>query len=95
MKDKGPMLLNIPGYKAETASFSTAELGALTVLIGKFWVGGPLPNDDAELAPLACCTPAQWQSLKGTVLGKFVAIEEGRRLTPSPKLAALIKGERY
>ena len=43
-------------YARETGHLNNAEHGAYLMLIKHYWcTGGPLPDNNAELARLACC----------------------------------------
>jgi len=62
-------------YDKDTGDLGALEHGAYLMLIKHYWCkAAPLPMDHVKLARIACCTPAEWSRIKGTVLGFF---EEG------------------
>jgi uncharacterized protein YdaU (DUF1376 family) len=64
------MPLWIADYRADTAHLGAAEHGAYLLLIMHYWQTGGLPDDDRQLARIACMAPVEWKRAK-PVLVKF------------------------
>src|SRR5688500_10709572 len=64
------MPLYIADYRKDTAHLSAAQHGAYLLLIMHYWATGAVPDDDAQLARIACMTPTEWRKAKG-VIGAF------------------------
>lgn len=47
-------------YLANTGHLNRAQHGSYCMLIGHYWVTGSLPDDDAQLARIAGCSPEEW-----------------------------------
>lgn len=65
------MPLYIADYRADTAHLSAAEHGAYLNLIMHYWTTGGLPDDDRQLARIACMTPAEWRRARPTIKAFF------------------------
>jgi uncharacterized protein YdaU (DUF1376 family) len=61
----------VADYRADTAHLSAAEHGAYLLLIMHYWQKGGLPIDDAQLARIACMSPAEWGRVSNTIAGFF------------------------
>lgn len=72
------MPLYIADYKADTGHLSAAEHGAYLLLIMHYWTTGALPNDDRQLARIACMTATEWRRSRDTIAAFF---EDGWRHT--------------
>lgn len=70
------MPLYIADYLADTRRLNAAEHGAYLLLIMEYWQIGSLPNDDRQLARIACMTDKEWKEARPIVEGFF---EEGWR----------------
>ena len=55
------MPLYIGDYRADTTHLSAAQHGAYLLLIMHYWQQGSLPDDDEQLARIACMTLAEWR----------------------------------
>jgi uncharacterized protein YdaU (DUF1376 family) len=65
------MPLYIADYRLDTARLSAAEHGAYLLLIMEYWASGSLPDDDRQLARIACMTDREWKAAKPIVRGFF------------------------
>lgn len=61
------MPLYIADYRKDTAHLSAAEHGAYLLLIMHYWATGELPDDDRQLARIACMTPPEWKRTRPVV----------------------------
>lgn len=61
------MPLYIADYRADTAHLSGTEHGAYLLLIMHYWSTGAIPDDDRQLARIACLTPAEWRRVRPVV----------------------------
>jgi uncharacterized protein YdaU (DUF1376 family) len=67
------MKLYVGDYLADTTHLTTLEHGAYALLLMAMWrSGGSLPAADDNLARLARCSPAEWASMKTTILAFFL-----------------------
>lgn len=68
------MPLYVSDYLADAGHLSTFEHGAYLLLIMNYWQrGGPLPNDEKQLARIARVTMPQWRKIAPTVTRFFVS----------------------
>lgn len=65
------MPLYIADYRADTAHLSAAQHGAYLLLIMHYWQTGGLPNDDEQLARIACMWPEEWHGARPTIEALF------------------------
>lgn len=65
------MPLYIGDYLRDTRRLSTLEHGAYLLLIMEYWQQGGLPDDDAQLARIACLSPSEWKSVRPTISSFF------------------------
>lgn len=65
------MPLWIADYRQDTAHLNAAQHGAYLLLIMHYWATGALPVDDAQLARIACMTPAEWKRSRSTIAAFF------------------------
>jgi uncharacterized protein YdaU (DUF1376 family) len=61
------MPLYVPDYRADTAHLGALEHGVYLLLIMHYWLTGALPEDDRQLARIACVSDAQWRRSKPTI----------------------------
>lgn len=72
------MPLHVGDYAADTGHLCDAEHGAYLLLIMHYWRTGPLPDDDARLARIACASdPKRWGKTIGPVVRAFFRSEDG------------------
>ena len=65
-------------YHKATRHLTRDQHGAYMLLIGEAWrLGGTLPDDDALLAAWAICTPAEWATIKSTIMA-FFSLRRGK-----------------
>lgn len=55
------MPLYIADYRKHTSHLGAAEHGAYLLLIMHYWAVGELPDDDRQLARIACMTEREWR----------------------------------
>jgi len=65
------MPLYIADYRADTAHLGASEHGAYLLLIMHYWQTGGLPDDDRQLARIACMTPPEWKRARPVVSAFF------------------------
>lgn len=65
------MPLYVADYLADTRHLGAVEHGAYLLLIMHYWQTGGLPDDDTQLARIACCTAAEWRKIRGVVANFF------------------------
>jgi len=65
------MPLYIADYRADTAHLGVTEHGAYLLLIMHYWQTGGLPDDDRQLARVACMTAVQWKKARPTIAALF------------------------
>jgi len=61
------MPLYVGDYLRDTRRLTAAEHGAYLLLIMEYWISGALPNDDRQLARIACMSLAEWKKAKPNV----------------------------
>jgi len=57
----------VADYLRDTRRLTAAEHGAYLLLIMEYWISGALPNDDRQLARIACMSLAEWKKAKPNV----------------------------
>ncbi len=70
------MPIHIGDYKRDTGHLRAAGHGAYLLLLFHHWSTGALPDDDEQLAAIACMSSAEWKKAK-PILIKF--FDEGWR----------------
>ena len=55
------MPLYIGDYRADTTHLNAALHGAYLLLVMHYWQQGGLPDDDEQLAGIACMSIGQWR----------------------------------
>ena len=58
-------------YLRDTRRLNAAEHGAYLLLIMEYWTAGSLPDDDSQLARIACMTPSEWKRSRPIVQAFF------------------------
>lgn len=71
MTGKPWMPLYVADYLADTRHLGALEHGAYLLLILHYWQTGGLPDDDTQLARIACCTSTEWRKARGVVAAFF------------------------
>src|SRR4051812_25549136 len=56
------MSWHIGDYKKDTGHLRAAGHGAYVLLCMHYWATGGLPNDDKQLAAIACMTDREWKA---------------------------------
>lgn len=64
------MPIHIGDYKRDTGHLRAAGHGAYLMLLFHHWSTGSLPDDDEQLAAIACMSRAEWKKAK-PILSKF------------------------
>lgn len=64
------MPIHIGDYKRDTGHLRAAGHGAYLLLLFHHWSTGSLPDDDEQLASIACMSPAEWRKAK-PIISKF------------------------
>lgn len=88
------MPLYVADYRAKTAHLSTLQHGIYLLLIMHYWTTGGLPDDDAQLARIACVTAAEWRKNKTTIESFFKPGWKHGRVEEELAKAAEISGKR-
>lgn len=65
------MSLHIGDYKKDTGHLGAAEHGAYLLLTMHYWATGGLPNDDVQLARIACMGDKAWKAARPTIAAFF------------------------
>ncbi len=65
------MPLYVGDYRADTTHLNAAQHGAYLLLIMHYWQQGCLPDDDAQLARIACMSPAEWRRHRPVIRAFF------------------------
>lgn len=65
------MSFHVGDYKKHTGHLRAAEHGAYLLMIMHYWVTGSLPDDDRQLASIACMTVGEWRKHKPTIKSLF------------------------
>lgn len=97
------MPLWIADYRADTAHLGALEHGIYLLLIMHYWQTGGLPDDDKQLARIACATSAEWKRAR-PVVEKFFKpgwkhgrieeeLAEAARLSAAGKKGGTASGE--
>lgn len=65
------MPLYIADYLKDTRRLSAAQHGAYLLLLMDYWTTGALPNDDEQLARIACMPIAEWKKSRPLIQSFF------------------------
>lgn len=84
-------------YLRDTSRLTTEQHGAYVLLILDYWVNGPLPDNDAALAPVVKMSASQWKRQRATIAA-FFSIRDGKwhhkRIDAEREKTATISGVR-
>jgi uncharacterized protein YdaU (DUF1376 family) len=99
MKANSWMPLYVNDYLGDTMSLSTEQHGAYLLLMMAAWkAGGPLPDNDAQLAAIAKMTPSAWRKAAPAIRAFFQAKDgqliQGRLLREAEKAQRLSDARR-
>lgn len=72
------MPLYIGDYLRDTARLTAAEHGAYLLLIMDYWVNGPPPDDDRQLAAIARTSLTTWRRHRRRTMSKMFTINGNR-----------------
>jgi uncharacterized protein YdaU (DUF1376 family) len=70
------MPLVIGDYLKDTSRLNAQQHGAYLLIIMDYWVNGPPPDDDAQLAKIAACDPQEWKRVRAKI-ARYFRIEDG------------------
>jgi uncharacterized protein YdaU (DUF1376 family) len=70
------MPLHVSRYLGDTGHLTVAEHGAYLLLLMQYWVRGPLPDDDRQLAIMAKTDPKAWRKGIGQTLRQFFTVHD-------------------
>lgn len=65
------MPLYVADYRQDTAHLSAAQHGAYLLLIMHYWATGSLPDDDGQLARIACLSVPEWKRNRAAIAAFF------------------------
>ena len=65
------MPLYIGDYRADTTHLNAAQHGAYLMLIMHYWQQGGLPDDDEQLARIACMSNGEWRKNRAVIRAFF------------------------
>src|SRR4051812_24233560 len=65
------MPLYIGDYRADTTHLNAAQHGAYLMLIMHYWQQGELPDDDEQLARIACMSIGEWRKNRAVIRAFF------------------------
>ncbi len=88
------MPLYVADYRADTGHLSRELHGSYLLLIMHYWQTGGLPDDDEQLARIACCTPAEWKRSRPVIVKFFGDSWKHRRIEQELAKAAEISSKR-
>lgn len=71
MSNRPWMPFYVGDYRADTLHLSAAQHGAYLLLIMHYWQQGGLPDDDDQLARIACMTLGEWKKHRPVIRGFF------------------------
>jgi uncharacterized protein YdaU (DUF1376 family) len=65
------MPFHIGDYRAETAHLNATQHGGYLLLIMHYWQQGRLPDDDEQLARVACMPIREWRKNRAVLRALF------------------------
>lgn len=88
------MPLNIADYRKDTAHLSAAQHGAYLLLIMHYWHTGALPDDDRQLARVACMGDREWKRERRVIEPFFQSEWKHKRIDKELARASEITSKR-
>ena len=88
------MPLYIGDYLADTRRLKAAEHGAYLLLIMEYWQAGGLPDDDRQLARIACMTDREWKIARPIIEKRFQPGWRHKRIDAELAKAAVMSKKR-
>lgn len=88
------MPLYVADYLKDTRRLTAAEHGAYLLLIMEYWTSGELPDDDKQLARIACMSASEWKKAKPNIEGFFGAGWTHKRIDAELQRSAEISNKR-
>jgi uncharacterized protein YdaU (DUF1376 family) len=70
------MPLVIGDYRKDTGRLTRDLHGGYLLLIMEYWVNGPIPDDDEDLAAIVLATPREWAAIRPKLV-RFFHVENG------------------
>lgn len=96
------MPLDVPDYLADTRHLGALEHGIYMLLIMHYWQTGGLPDDEKQLARIACATPTEFRGARPIIEKFFLPgwkhkridfeLDKARKISSKRSLAA---GEKH
>lgn len=91
------MPLYIGDYLRDTRRLSLEQHGAYVLLLMEYWISGPLPDDDMQLARLVGCSHDAWSMLRAS-LKQYFSVSDGhwfhKRVDAEREKAAVLRDKR-
>lgn len=87
------MPLYVSRYLGDTGHLTVAEHGAYLLLLMQYWVRGPLPDDDRQLAIMAKTDIKVWRKGIGQTIRQFFIVRDDGRLHQKRADAELAKAD--
>jgi len=84
----------VADYRAKTAHLSALQHGVYLLLIMHYWSTGGLPDDDEQLARIACLSATEWRKNKPTIERFFSPGWKHGRIDEELAKTAEISGKR-
>ena len=69
------MPLYIGDYLRDTTRLTRDQHGAYFLLMMDYWVNGPPPDDDSQLATITKASPIEWRRLRSALLPFFSIVD--------------------
>jgi uncharacterized protein YdaU (DUF1376 family) len=88
------MPLYVADYLRDTRKLTAAEHGAYLLLIMEYWTSGQLPDDDRQLARIACMSASEWRKARPNVHGFFQEVWKHKRIDAELAKSAEISSKR-
>ena len=88
------MPLYVADYLRDTRRLTAAEHGAYLLLIMEYWTSGTLPDDDRQLARIACMSAGEWKRARPNVEGFFYDGWKHKRIDAELARSAEISSKR-
>lgn len=88
------MPLDVADYRADTTHLGALEHGIYLLLIMHYWQMGSLPDDDKQLARIACATPTEWRGARPVIEKFFLPGWKHKRVEYELEKARKISGKR-